>query len=516
MLTVPSLKLGMASKTRTLPVQSPVRGPRSAFRLRISGRGDGNSAQVPIPVHAPVQVTNLVIYHNEVDETWTKQLAERIRGEGTGNRQFAARLAEMRFSIATENLAEAEKCLGTGGLIGIVVSARMLQEDWPAFENLITVLSELGLGKGRIIAILKENVTMPPFLRLREWFDFREGHRFEENIGELMQILREVPSPSEGNSRQRIATGSRESIEPAWKARPLFSGAKKVSERIVSNLFPAVELPKDIFSAETHFQNEPEILNACGGPGPAPFLLKGSKLYSFAPLTENSVFGQALKKDSDCLLENFSEWFADAERAPWAIQILNQLLRYHAWKRGMRFDETQRLFYFTRSKPKSLWWEIGGKTIQREVTAPHIRWNEIGPGISAEVQYGWRHEAIRAEFIYVAGALFLRMDPAWFLTELDGKTPATSRSVGPVDSLPQNQSGNGQVLRTLRFWSAVFAKGHRELRIETGRNPIRVRLTPASGTSHSVISNDQVDFDNLALTDVEDAQLIPELVAIER
>jgi hypothetical protein len=70
-------------------------------------------------------------------------------------------------------------------------------------------------------------------------------------------------------------------------------------------------------------------------------------------------------------------------------------------------------------------------------------------------------------------------------------------------------------LRTLRFWSAVLAKGHRELRIETGANPIRVRLTPASGSSPAVLTSDQLDFDTLVLADIGNAQLIPELAPIE-
>ena len=473
------------------------------------------SVQVLDRPHVAATATDLVLYHNGIDVSWSRKLAERIRGERSGNRHLSTLLASWNFSGGTDVLVEAERCLRNSRFFGVVISAPMLREDWPELEKLISALSDFGLAKGRIVAIFKENVTMPPLLRLQEWIDFRDSHFFEESARDLVTLLREDLSSPERNSGLAIETEPRESMEAAWKTRPLFAGATKLSERIISNLFPAVRNSKDIFSAETQFQTEPEILKACGGPGPLPFLLKDSRLYAVAPFTESSVFRPALKADSHCSREPFTEWLTDPERAPRAIKLLNHLLRYHAWKRGMRFDEGQSLFYFTRSKPKNLWWEIGGKTIQREVTAPHTKWNQIDNQAMAEFQCGWRHEALRAGFVQLFGALFLRLEPAWFLTELDGKTPSTTKPVGPLNTAPQNQESNAHVLRTLRFWSAVFAKGHRELRIDAGTNPIRVRLTPASGSIRSKLSNDRMDFDSLVLANIDHAEMIPELAPIE-
>jgi hypothetical protein len=506
----------MASKTRTLPVPTPDLGSLTAARSKVSRTPERNSTKISDRVIAPSHATDLVLYNNTADGTWSKQLGERICGERTGDRHFVTQHISWNFSNSTDILDEAEKFLRTSRFFGLVVSARMLQEDWPALEKLISALSDLDLAKGRFVTILKENVTMPPLLRLQEWIDFRDARRFDESVCDLVTLLREGLPSLERSAVLPAGTGSGESTEPAWKTRPLFLGGTKVRERIVSNLFPVVEIPKVIFSAETRFRTASEITEACSGPGPLPFSLKGSRLYSVAPLTENSVFGPALKEDSKSSQEHFTQWLSDPERAPWAIELLNHLLRYHAWKRGMRFDEGQSLFYFTRSKPKKLWWEIGGKTIQREVTAPHTKWNQIDDKTMAEFQCGWKHEAIRAGFIQVTGALFLRLEPAWFLTELDGKTPSTNQPVGPLDAFPPDQERNIQILRALRFWSAVFAKGHRELRIDTSTNPIRVRLTPASGSSQSAISNDQMDFDTLALADIDHAQLIPDLGPIER
>lgn len=515
MLTVAFLDLGMASKTRTLPIPASVHKRFPAVESGLDHLTDRISGQILDRAIVPGRAIDLMLYHNEVDRTWCMQLAARIREERSGNHNLAPELATMKFSSPAEILAEAGKCLGTSRFFGLVVSKRMLREDWPVLEKLVSALSDLNLAKGRLLPILKENVTMPPVLRMTEWVDFRDGDRFEGNVCDLLTHLREGISSSEGSPQVGTPSGPEASTGSGWKTKALFTGAKNLKERIISNLFPIVEFPKEIFSAGSRFQTESEVLEACGGPGPLPFVLKGSRLYALEPLNENSVFMPALKENCNSSPLQFSEWLSNSERVPWAIELLNRLLRYHAWKRGMRFDEAQCLFYFTRSKPKKLWWEIGGKTIQREVTAPFTKWIPFEGFGRAEVQCGWRHEAVRAGFVQALGTLFLRLEPAWLLTELDGKTPSTTGPVGPLEPFPQYQEENGDVLRTLRFWSAVLAKGHRELRVDTGTNPIRVRLTPVSGASPCLFSNDQMDFDSLATMDVDAAQLIPELSPIE-
>jgi hypothetical protein len=131
--------------------------------------------------------------------------------------------------------------------------------------------------------------------------------------------------------------------------------------------------------------------------------------------------------------------------------------------------------------------------------------------VRVEVQYGWRHQSIRAGFVQVLGNLFLRLEPSRLLTELDGKTPATTEPVGPVFSGLQQQERDAQVLRSLRFWSVVLAKGHHEIRINTGQAPVRAKLTPLSGFTQFGFPSDQMDYDQLMLTEMEDDLLMPAL-----
>jgi hypothetical protein len=242
-----------------------------------------------------------------------------------------------------------------------------------------------------------------------------------------------------------------------------------------------------------------------------PFLLKGASLYTIEPLSQDSVFAPAVSNWVTRKQEDFSKWLSGSDRAEWTIELLNNLFRHHAWKRGLRWDEATDQYFFPRTKPKSLWWESAGRTVSREVTAPHMGWVELENETRAEVQYGWKHQSIRAGFVRVSGNLFLHLEPGWLLTELDGKTPATTQPVGPVFPGLRQPERNGQVLRSLRFWSAVLAKGHHEIRINTGQAPIRARLTPLSGLTQFGIPSDRMDYDQLMLAEMGDDLLIPAL-----
>ncbi len=442
---------------------------------------------------------DFILFHNNADGPWAANLAERLDGTRYGNCNLRLSLAD--WSPAKGANQSVENVIGSRSfcIVGIVVSDEMLHADWPAAQHAIHSLRGLATAERSVVTLLKDNVTIPPVLRMGEWFDFRNEKYLEESLSDLGAFLA-------GNF------AADNEIHPRNNMESLYSlGVSTSSERILSNLFPIVELPKIVYSAETRFRTESELADACAGSGPLPFLLKGARLYTIEPLSQNSVFAPTVSNWETREQEDFSKWLSGNDRAEWAIELLNNLFRHHAWKRGLRWDKTTDQYYFPRTKPKSLWWETGGRTVSREVTAPHMGWVELESESRAEVQYGWKHQSIRAGFVQVSGNLFLHMEPGWLLTELDGKTPATTQPVGPVSPGSRQPERNGQVLRSLRFWSAVLAKGHHEIRINTGQAPIRAKLTPLSGLTQFGIPSDQMDYDRLMLAEMEDDLLMPAL-----
>jgi TIR domain-containing protein len=483
----------MAIGTEKLQVQSPDCGSPPAAIVKESSAEEKHSVHVRETAPIANASRDLCIFHNSTDGNWTSKLVDRLRRARFGDRNLRLLFAGWNPTTGANVLAEMGSSLRGHRLLAIVVSRKMLEDDWRAAQRSIELLNEVAPSEWQVVIILKDNVTIPLILRLGEWFDFRNENQFEESISDLLSFLREDVTSS----------------------RPVYSfGVSSAKERILSNLFPIVEVTKFVYSAETRFDTESELMEACHGAGPLPFLVKESRLYTVERLSPDSSFAPAVTNWGTHKQENFTEWLSSQDRAEWAIELLNSLFRQHAWKRGLRWDTGTDQFYFPRTKPKSVWWQIGGQTISREVTAPHMGWIDLGNQVKAEVQYGWRHQSIRADFVQVLGNLFLRLEPSWLLTELDGKTATTTQPIGPLFSGPEEQERNGQVLRSLRFWSSVLAKGHHEIRINTGQAPVRAKLTPLSGFSQFGIPSDRLNYDLMMHAEMEDDLLMPALCAL--
>ncbi len=493
MLIPALLDLAMATEPKTLPLGDV----RDSASSRVS-----RPELHRLPASYPARIINrnflaaeesdVLLLHHGVHGPWAAKLAARIRAEHAEGRNFGV-VRTACDTISADILLKIERCLHSGHCVVLVASKSMLEENRDSVKGILALLARARRASGRVIAILKDNVTMPVSLRLGEWIDFRNDREFETSFRTFLAALNRKSTPVREDSSHMCG----------------------VKERLLSNLFPVVDLPKFVYSAETRFQTDSEAAEACGEPGPLPFLLKGSRLYTTQPLAADSVFASALATGALSHQEDFSNWLLNSDRAGWAVELLNNLLRHHAWKRGLRFDEDQKIYYFSRSKPKNIWWQIGQQTIPREVTAPHLEWIPLENHAKAEAQFGWRHQGVRASFIQVLGTLFLRMEPTWLLTEIDGRTAMTTRPVGPAISDFQSEERNGQVLRSLRFWSSVLAKGHHELRMNTGQEPVRARLVPVSGFSAFGFRNDQMDYDRLVLTEKEDDLSLPELRPFE-
>jgi len=476
-------------------------------KIRISSASSGSfrtplrTTITPHSIHLPskqphaIDARDLFLFHHSSDSLWTARLANCLRGVRLRDRNLQLSLVDWNDAVGANIVHDAEKNVREGQLLAIVVSRSMLQNDWCHAKKIINLLEECNASGRRLVTIVKDNVTVPPVLRLSEWFDFRNEDHFEESTADLASFLIQNMTLS---------------------GRDYSFGVSPARERILCNLFPVVELPQFIYSAETRFKTESELTDACAEDGPSSFLIKDSRVYTLESPSQESTFALAASDWNTRKQESFAQWYSNPERAEWGIELLNKLFRRHAWKRGLRWDSTTNQFFFPRNKPKSIWWKVGEQTIAREVTAPHMGWIELGKQVRAEVQYGWKHQSVRADFVKVQGNIFFRLQPGWLLTKLDSKTPATTQPDAAFSSGPQSQKRNGQILRSWRFWSTVLAKGHQEIRINTGQAPVRTKLTPISGFAEFGISYDRLNYDQMMQIAMEDDLLIPALGPTEQ
>ena len=424
----------MATGTKILRVQSSISSSLPVSQVTEFRASTPHSAHSGESELLAISASDLFLFFSGSDGPWTAKLVERLCEERFGNHNLRLSLGDWNSARTANTAVETKKFLGKHRVLGIVVSKTMLREDWPAAERMIQVLKTFVPAGERVITILRENVTLPPVLRLGEWFDFRNEKYFEESCCDVMSFLREDLIASGDSSLRGGGLRLNSANRSASVVVSYSFGVSQSKERILSNLFPVIEVPKFVFSAETRFRTESELTEACAGAGPLPFLLKGSRLYTIEPLSRDSVFAPAASSGDGPKQENFAQWLSRNDRAGWAVELLNNLFRHHAWKRGLRCDERTEQYYFPRSKPKIVWWQMNRQLLSREVIAPHMEWIKLENQARAEVQRGWRHQSIRAAFIQVLGKLFLRLEPSCLLTEWDGKTLATNQPEGSSDS----------------------------------------------------------------------------------
>lgn len=478
---------------------------------------------------APSTEKDIFLCHNGADKPWVEMLAERIEREPYGNRNLAVVFDKWDFPKGGNIVLDIEKYIDKARVIGIVVSRAMLTADWPTMERTIAVWSDPSGARGRVVPLLKENVTLPASLRMRNWIDFRDPSKFEDSFAELIRYLRGEPTPRGRGTFSPTVPVTPLPYEPAPVQITSSVGADRINERLVANLYRVTSLPERVYYAPTTLRKKEEIRDYCDKA--PPFILREGKLYTFCDLNAVDVFRHVLKKNAVVEDDAFKDWFSDEDYSRRAIELLNICLKEHAWQRHLRFDGVKGRYFFrprdvketteesssgkvtyrySGGKPVKIAWKLGGVTKWREVTTRHTRRIKEDDGKYIDEPFGWRHQGFRANFILILDSLMLKLEPTYLLTKDDGKSPRTNKWVGPILSHWLNQERNGQILRTLRFWSLVLARA-KELVIETGQTPISVDLTPVSGTLGFGIASDQVNFDKLMEAEIQDDAIVPQL-----
>ena len=453
---------------------------------------------------------DLFLSHTGADKPWVERLAELIEAIPYQDRYLGVVYDRWDFAHAKNIVLELERGIDDCRFIGIVLSKASIEADWPTLERTIAVWSDPTGSKGRVIPILIENVPLPPTLRVRRWVDFRNEQTFEQSFVELIAILR-----GEGVPRGR--GGMLPSIGPVREpySAPLVVTsaveADRVEERLISNLLPVLELPRVVYGSPTPLRKKSELGDLSNRTSHPPFLLRSEKLFTFSDLRKSDSVFLPVIDSSRIEIEEFKSWFG-TDRQGWAVELLNLHLKESAYRRYLRFDGKSHRFFFApyKDNPKRIGWCVGGKPATREVTARHTATRLTAEGTKERYQFGWRHQGIRANFIHLPMGLFLRVEPTWLLTT-DGRVPRGGPRVGPILSRWLNQERNGQILRSVRFWALVLARGQREIRMPTGQEPVRIGLTPARGLMGYGIMADNMDYDRLIEAEMEDDLAMPEL-----
>jgi hypothetical protein len=212
---------------------------------------------------------DIFLCHTGANKPWVERLAERIEAEPYQNRFLGVVFDKWDFEKGGNIVVDIEREIDACRFVGVVVTQALLGAEWPTMERSIAVWSDPAGTSGRVIPLLRENVTLPASLRIRNWIDFRDDARFEEAFVELVRGLRGEKIPRGKGSLLPTVPETKLPSDPAPVVITSSVGADRVQERLVSNLMPVVELPQTVFSAETPLRSKADIPGYSDKGGPA-------------------------------------------------------------------------------------------------------------------------------------------------------------------------------------------------------------------------------------------------------
>jgi TIR domain len=231
---------------------------------------------------------DIFLCHTGADKPWVERLAERIEAQPYQTRFLGVVFDKWDFGKGGNIVVDIEREIDSCRFVGVVVTRAMLGAEWPTLERSIAVWADPSGAKGRVIPLLRENVTLPASLRIRNWIDFRDDARFEEAFAELVRVLRGEKTPRGRGSLLPTIPETKLPYDPAPVVITSSVGADRVEERLVSNLMPVVELPQTVFSAETPLRSKADIHEYSDKTSHPAFVLREGRLWTFVNLRKSA------------------------------------------------------------------------------------------------------------------------------------------------------------------------------------------------------------------------------------
>ena len=448
------------------------------------------------------EVIDLFLCHTGADKDWVRALATRLEEEEHDGRKLRVFFDEWDIAPGENILERIEDGLRRSRFVAVAISPSMTRASWPSLEWQTQVYEDPNGKRARVIPLVvkkfddatMEPVDIPVPLRILRFLDFSAPERFGFSYDLLVARLR----------GQRPGRG-RGTIADAINTIGLVTGPEApdpVDEALVANLFPA-QIPTVIYSAPTAATTKKEVWNAIEDATPAPFILHGGRVYSFAVPGATGALPKVVFTDS-VREERTDIWLRDADRSRLLVWLCNDALRQHCYDLRIRTPRGVRHQYFP-------------PTWNEEVR--RFSWGKGKPITLAKVSRTGAtplgvHRSARMRFLVVGGRLCLLVEPGWFFTS-DGITPLEGKQVSVFSVKWGGREGNGTVLRSTLMWTRLLSSGAESIALSTGGIPIKVDILPLHGRCNVGVANDAINLDRVLfgdtageLSDVEELDLV--------
>lgn len=436
---------------------------------------------------------DLFLCHTGADKDWTRHLGARLEAEHVQGRPIEVFFDEWDIDYGENILTKIDQGLRQSRYVGLVLSPRMVQAEWPTAEWQSQVMADPTGKRGKILPILRykfdpesgEPIDLPFVLAPLKRFDFTRDQTFEAEFARLVRRLSDLP-PARGPRRGGL--GAALGAPPVGQEAP-----DAVDEALPSNLFPVLRLPEVLYSDATPARRKSEVWAVLKGKRVSPFTLHGERLISFVPPGPANPFRTFLSGTAP-RSERVSDWLADPDLSRQLLGMLNAGLREHCYHLGIFTSKKDRAqFYcpiFADGDGREFRWGTvnasgaGGGSTGRSRALAKLKTRPDG------TQFGV-HMSAAMRFIALGDRLFLLIEPGWFFTT-DGITPLEGAEVGRYSTLWGGKERNAAVLRNVLMWGLLVAEGRREIAVNLGTAEAPVVVYVQSVPAHTKLSAGRV------------------------
>jgi hypothetical protein len=437
---------------------------------------------------------DVFLCHNKADKDWVRQLGIRIEAETIDGNVTSRRLSvffdEWDIDYGENFVNRMNVGLKAARYLVVVMSPEFFESGWTNFEWTDVVAEDPWGVKKKLILILLRDVSKDgsrriafpaPFKALR-YLDFREERRFEQEFQKVLRRVRGLP-PSRGEGTvPRQGAGSIplivEEDTESWQP-------DRVREVILGNMLQVVSFPTTVWSAATEKQSPAQV--RAHSPLAEGHIVRVKRIWTFADLTLESCQLRAVLDVPSIQNASSRDWIVDPERSNWWMDLLNQSLTTHLSKLAMKRDDKGRFFFRPNRDGTDRIWKNKN---DRSRTVAAKKTNAFD-GIAF-----WVHHAARIRFRLLGDRYFLVIEPTYLFTS-DGEHPLGGQQMGRMVMMWGGRQKNPDILRNFVFWAKAIAKSQRQIKIETGGDPIVVSGIPASSLVNVGIPADHVRIGSL-------------------
>ena len=417
---------------------------------------------------------DIFLCHTGADKDWVRILGSRLEESRINGRPIEVFFDEWDIDYGENIIAKIDKGLKQCRYVGLILSPRMVQAEWPTAEWQSQIMADPTGKRGKVLPILRhkfdpesgEPIDLPFVLAPLKRFDFTRDKDFGSELERLVRKLADLPPPR--GPRRGGGLGSALFTPVTGQEAP-----DTVEEALPSNLFPVLRLPDTLYCDITPARKKTEVWTELRGKSVPPFALHEDRLISFLPPGRDNPFASFLT-GSDPRPEGVADWLGDPNRARLVVGLLNAGLREHCYHLGIFTSKKGRAQFFC--------------PIFKDGDAREFRWGALGGsgGRSRSLakmktrpngtQFGV-HMSAAIRFILLGQRLFLLVEPGWLFTT-DGVTPLEGKEVGRFSTLWGGRERNATVLRNVLMWGLLVAEGRREmaLNLGTASSPLNVYL----------------------------------------